>query len=390
MKIMKYIILNFAYGFGPFLRTTELALAINDILEQKGLERLGVIIPWVYGEKQKRIMQEEFGSIIRKNPDQLVLDNNLGQMLGSIFYGDQGYEESLRYYLANIKKIENKIKDYFADGLMVQNFAGLPVQIKSSQIAFCISRAPRVNFPIEFSYNASFAFISEILDRAIAETDITLDKNLFKSVAPYYFEIEAKQTLNFIAEPGTFSYLKERLPRHKNEILTPPNAALLPKKIDCGQIKKGIYLTVTGIPTLERLFQEAKRMGVKIYSNNPKAISGSQNALPHILGCPNILFHFARSGWGSAWLSLLKKSPFVTPAYDQKDDPEIYFNNICLEKMGLGLVYKGQSISDLIAFGKQYRLNANNIIKNLLAKYGTLDGISYTAEKIVSHYLNGI
>ena len=58
---MRYILANFAYGTGPYLRTTELAMAVSTQLQARGLGRLGVIVPWVYAERQRAIMAEEFG-----------------------------------------------------------------------------------------------------------------------------------------------------------------------------------------------------------------------------------------------------------------------------------------------------------------------------------------
>ena len=77
---MKYIILNFSSGFGPFLRTTELAVAVNNLLAEKLGQRLGIIVPLVYGERQKNIMLEMFGDIINRWPAELVLAEELGDL----------------------------------------------------------------------------------------------------------------------------------------------------------------------------------------------------------------------------------------------------------------------------------------------------------------------
>ena len=70
------------------------------------------------------------------------------------------------------------------------------------------------------------------------------------------------------------------------------------------------------------------------------------------------------------------------------DDPEVYFNNVCIEKIGLGKVYQGESIQDLLAWGEVYRTNAEIMERELLYKYGTVRGVPYTADKIVNHFLN--
>ncbi len=80
------LVTNFAYGTGPYLRTTELALAFNDELEARGHERLRIIVPWVYGEKQRSVMLEEFGTHLRQRRDEIVLDPGLGAELKRIFF----------------------------------------------------------------------------------------------------------------------------------------------------------------------------------------------------------------------------------------------------------------------------------------------------------------
>jgi hypothetical protein len=385
---MKYIILNFAYGYGPFLRTTELAVAVNEILEKRIGRRFHIIVPWVYGEKQKQIMHEEFAGIINKYPEELLLDKKLGGFLASVFYGEKDYEESLEFYLRNHKKIQKKIAAYFSHGLTAETFGGDRITIAKKDISLTITRAPRISFPIKPAYFSGFAFISEILERALSVDEVASDKKILKKLIPLYRKIEKKHELHFIAEPATFSYIKNRNKKYKTEILTPPNSALPKKSVKRYDIKQGIYVTVTGIPGLERLFKEARRLGLELYTNKPETIMGGKKALPDIIGCKKILLHFARSGWGSVWLSQFTGVPFITPAFDGLDDPEIYFNNICIDKLGLGKIYQGQSFVELLKFKSKYLKNVKKINRDLKNKYGTVDGIKFTAEKIVEHYLS--
>ncbi|MBU1131459.1 hypothetical protein KJ840_04970 [Patescibacteria group bacterium] len=383
----KYIIVNFAYGYGPFLRTTELALAVNDLLEKQIGQRFGIIVPWVYGDRQSQIMHEEFAEIIKKYPNEIFLDKKLGSYLESIFYGEKDYQESLKYYLDYYKKIEKDIVLYFSNGLISETFGGKKIIIAKKDIVFAITRSPRINFPIKLAYYSSFAFISEILERALTVDEIIVNKKILKMLIPLYRKIEKKHTLHFIAEPATFSYLKNRSKLFKTEIFTPPNI-ILPKKVGYGlKIKKGIYVTISGILGLERLFKEVRQIGLPIYTNKPELIRGSEKAPPNIIGSKKILLHFARSGWSSIWLSQLTGVPFIAPAFNKFDDPEIYFNNICIEKLGLGKIYNGQSLFKLLKYANEYKKNVEKHNKSLKNKYGTLDGVKYTADKIVNHFL---
>ena len=87
LEYKNYAVLNFAYGTGPYLRTTDLAIAFNAELERRGQPRLGIIVPWVYGDKQKKVMLEEFAGHEQKYPGEILLDAGLGAILKSIFYG---------------------------------------------------------------------------------------------------------------------------------------------------------------------------------------------------------------------------------------------------------------------------------------------------------------
>src|SRR6187399_1396230 len=95
------LVTNFAYGTGPYLRTTELALAFNDELEARGAARMPIIVPWVYGERQRTVMFEEFGAQAERHPDEILLDAALGGLLRGVFYsGARRYADSLANWLA--------------------------------------------------------------------------------------------------------------------------------------------------------------------------------------------------------------------------------------------------------------------------------------------------
>lgn len=388
MTTKKYIILNFTHGNGPFLRTMELALAVNNLFEKKGLKRLGIIVPWAYGSRQKTIIQENFKKNIKKYPGEILLDKNLGKYLEHVFYGgEKTYEESLIYLLENHKNTEDKIKNYLLNGLSAEDFFGNEVSVNKNDIAMEINRCPMVNFGITPSYYTSFAYMSEIFERSLEESAIIINRDILKKIIPYYSELERRQTMRFIAEPATFSYLGERPKKYDNEIYTPPNTnQTLNHRYFF--VRKGVYVTVTGITGIsKRLFKELHKVGLKIYTNKPGSIPLSKKARPTIVFHRNIFLHFARIGWGSAWLSWSTKTPLIALPYDPKDDPEVYFNNICIEKIGLGKIYTGQTIEELLKFGEKYEENVKLINNKLLYKYGTLNGVEYTAQKIADHFM---
>jgi hypothetical protein len=151
------------------------------------------------------------------------------------------------------------------------------------------------------------------------------------------------------------------------------------------RLAPGMYITITGIPGLERLYEEAKSLGLTIYTNDPDRLPGSVKATPDVLGSDAIKLHFARSGWGSVWGSMLLGRGIVVPEFDPADDPEIYFNNRCVEELGLGTTYRGEPLSELIARMRMLEPNIQKRNHELKTRFSTLDGNVAMAAHIVRH-----
>ena len=386
---MRYIITNFAYGTGPYLRTTELAIALNRELESAGAPRLGVIVPWVYGEKQKRVMLEEFGEHEAAHPGEILLDRRLGELLGRVFYsGERSYEVALSQWVEQGSALSEEAGIYLSGEFGCEDLAGNSRPTHGgSNIVLELARSPRVVFGVAPVYSVTFGHTSEILEHALAEprSALALDRRLVERAIPFARQIETRAAFHGLAEPSTFSYLADRKPRYPTEVAIPPTIS--PPKPSAEPLAEGIYVTITGIPGLERLYAEARRLGLKLYSNDPAAVPGSVYLSPHLIPNPAIKLQFARSGWGSVWLSQLAGTPFVTPAFDPADDPEIYFNNRCIEELGLGVVYRRQPLTDMLREAERLRPGIEERNRALRERLGTLDGNAYAAGLIAARYL---
>lgn len=380
---MPYLLTNFAYGTGPYLRTTELAIALNHKFEATGAERLGVIVPWVYAGKQKRIMLEEFGAHEAAHPGEILLDSRLGELLGRVFYtGERAYEAALGRWVEGEGAISREAQEYLKGELDLEDLAGDRRKVRGAEIVLELARAPRVRFGVAPVYNVAFGYTSEILEHVLEEppSAIAVDRDLVRKAIPLARSIESEAVFHGLAEPGTFSYLAGRAPRYPTEIAIPPTIA--PPKPSAGPLAEGIYVTITGIPGLERLYAEARNLGLKLYSNDPVAVPGSERLLPYAVANPRIKLQFARSGWGSVWLSQLSGTPFVAPDFDPADDPEIYFNNRCIESLGLGVIYRGQPLAELLDQAERLRPGIATLNERLRKRFGTLDGNAYAARLI--------
>ncbi len=415
-----YIVTNFAYGTGPYLRATDLAIAFNDELEKNGRGRMGIIVPWVYGEKQKRVMLEEFAGHEKKYPGEILLDKKLGELLRSVFYADCTYEEALRTWVKNYREVSQDAYHHLSFDVEVETLNGEKQMIDGTKIAVELSRSPRVRYNIAPAYYTSFASLADILERAQSIPDIAIDRALLKEGVQAAEWVEKRVKMRCIAWPATFGYLqepsssfhhterseaslensgmrsfanaqddrtgKQRGGRYNDEILVPPIAP--PPAPNHNEIEKGIFVTITGIPGLERLYQDAKRLGLKLYSNDTEIVTGSVYMSPHVIPNKNIVLQFARAGWSSIWISMIAGTPLVIPEFDAKDDPEIYFNNKSVEELGLGIVYRGQPLEEILEQASAITASSEKIKNEILKKWGTLDGNRYCVEIFVKDFCN--
>lgn len=383
----QYIVTNFAYGTGPYLRTTDLAVCFNNELERRGHERLDIIVPWVYGEKQKRIMFEEFYEHELAHPGEILFDPVLGQILKENFYGEhQSYAASLEAWISKYKNSSHTAKKHLSSSIFVSTITGQEKKIDARNIVVELNRAPRLTYDVAPSYFTSFGYISKILREieTVPEHIISVDRDLVKRGVEVADVVETGHRIHALAYPGTFSELPYE-PLFSSEILTPPIAPL--PKHSQEDLSKGLFVTTTGIPGLGSLYKDATRLGLKLYSNDIKAVPSSVFATPHIIPNTNTILQFARSGWSSVWISMISGTPLVMPAFDPTDDPEIYFNNRTVEALKLGLIYKQEPLEEILEKLPEITAACTDMSTKIKRKWGTLNGNQFCAERFVEDFL---
>ena len=384
-----FIIINFAYGTGPYLHATELAIAFNDGLERRRKERARIIVPLVYGERQRAIMREEFADFLRDRPDEILLDETLGSMLREIFYdGTADYALSLARWVERVRDASARAGEHLRSVFVVETLDGEQREVDGSSIIVELSRSPRVRFDVAPAYSTTFGFLSDIFSRAREESKgaIAISDELLARGIEQAKWIEEGQRMHAVGFPGTFTGgLTESL-IHINSFLTPPLTSQRPKDHE-PLPKRGILVTVTGIAGLERLYDEARGLGLELYSTTEGVPPGSRRVPPDVIIEQNIAFQFARAGWGSIWLSLTSGVPVVVPEFDPTDDPEIYFNNRMVEQLGIGIVYRGEPLGEIIERLSAVRSHQAKLCADILARWNTLDGHQVSAKKFASDFL---
>lgn len=376
----RIFVTNFAYGTGPYLRTTDLAIAVNNELEKAGHGRCRILVPWVYGSRQKTVMLEEFGMHNEKYHGEILLDAQLGGLLRSVFYtGTRSYEDALRRWVATCRDVSLAAREHLSGHIRAETLTGERVTIDGSRIIAELSRSPRISYDIAPSYFTSFAYVGEILERAQEEKGILVDRKLLEKGVEAARWVEENHRFHCIAYPATFAYFgNEQDQRYPAEILVPPIAP--PPAPNDEKVELGIFVTITGIPGLERLYADAARLGLHLFSNDTDAVPGSARMSPRVIPNKNIAFQFARAGWSSIWISMISGTPLVVPDFDPHDDPEIFFNNRSVEKLGLGMVYRGESLEEILKRSDELKKSMARMKDEVLHRFGTVDGNRSCAE----------
>ncbi len=385
---MSYIATTFAHGNGPYSRCVDWAIEVNSYREERG-KRLPIVVPLVYPGRQERIMQEEIGKeFITNHPDEILFDKKHGELLAKLMFKGNDYSENLRQLAEQYATVEAEVQRHLEGKRELQTFDGrtLELDLRDAELQLGLNNRMHTGLPNQFYTAGGAGPFDEILERAIADKEVKLDKEAMKKVLPIARRMIENQRVIFSNEPGVFSYDGSRIPR-SNEMLTPPFIHF-PKQDYTKLPGKGIYLLMTGIDGVREsgMYDAISQLGMHLFAPEftikslPEAIRNKAIPLaPSQLNNPDVVCQYARSGWSSVWLSHLAKKGFITPKHDERDDPEILFNQRGIVNLGLGTVIEDEprkAVEKAISLAE----NTKEFNGKLLSNYGILDGIVYAAK----------
>lgn len=384
---MKVIFTNPGSGNGPYVRTIEMGIELKNILEEQLDDKISIYVPWIYGERQKSIILEEFGNYLKSNPNLIILDKFLGQQFKKVLYDGRNYNIVMQNLIDSYDQVEKKIQNYLKGSFIGENLFGESIKINGSDIILEISRNPNVATNIKFSYYSSIGYFEKIIQKSIEFPELNFDEKLLKRVLPIANRIESYQQLYFQPEPSCFSYEKETKSFKENEIKCPPlfHPPIKNKK----DVSKGFYILVSGIPHLKKMYEYARKINYKIYTNQIlEDFKEAQREPPKIMNNPNIEFIFARPAWNTIWSSNLSKKPLIYLDYVDGDFPEIFFNIQTVKKYNLGIQFKKDiPIKNIIEESKSYVPRIIKYYNKIQQNYGTLDGIKFVCKIIANDFL---
>ena len=371
----EFIVLNINGGNAPYLRSLDLAFAMNRKRVNEGLFPFGIIVPLIYGNKQKEIIKDEFKDIDPEELSHVYFDEIYGGLLEKILFDGSDYSAYLRNLVAHQETIQSLIRDHFSVSITVKNIVGGLVCVKSDQLVLELSRNPVVNIGLPRRIYTSIVFFSEIITKTYLDNPLKLDLELLHSLRKVAERIEENYDLYILFEPSTFIGEEQEFKitvGGKEVHLSPP--LVQPLRLNgYSHNKPFIYASVSGIPHLTPLLQNA--------SIPQWDILNSKETSPRILLHKNARYHIARAGFGSIIKSVETLTPLIVPNYESSDDLEIYHNIKQLKKLNLAVILEGHLTNDVLKSAHLCLTDVVYLKKHLLGKYGTLDGASYIAEK---------
>jgi hypothetical protein len=390
---MKYAVLNVNCGNGPYCRSIDIVLSLNKRLLEVGQDPLGIVIPHLYGERQIRILQEEFSQAVDAHPEWFALDEKYGDLLAEILYSGKDYGAYLQGLVTKQPAVQKRIDEHFSSAIHVTSLDGKRSIVEPYALALTLSRNPIVSLPIFPSYYTSIHFFSDLINEGVK--DQLVDAEIAQSLLPILKRVEADHSAYFITEPATFSYRQPSM-RGPDEraMRVPPLVHPLEAVAGEGALKTGVsepcaYITISGLPQSQIRAGKEVVGDLKVYVSKEGAIAGADRRPPSFIAQPEVVLHFARSGWSSVWNSMFSETLFVTPRYQRDDDVEIFYNEKTLLALGLGeVVDVGAPALQQKELQAQYVGNVRRVKQRLREKYGSLDGVEFVAGEIAQRYLS--
>lgn len=392
MTNQAYILVNFGCGRGPFLRAIDLALAVRARLRRLGgAELIRILVPLVYREEMFRVIQEDFGGLLREDPNLFVFDPRLGHLSWALFYDGADYAITLNLLATAFPLVQQEIDKHLSGTLECHTLAGRTVMVSPEQIICSVSRNPNVRMGPFPSFYTSIGYLEKILRRTEKESWNEYPHDLLTQASEHVASVELQQTAWFQPIPSTFSFESNGVPWNERETQVPPLFHPPREQVWKDDLPQGLYVLISGIPNLGRLYKQVKRFGWVLYAN--EKIEGAPNLRilpPSYISHPAMVGVYARAGWNTVWHANLARKPLICPPFVVNDAPEIYFNNHTIETLRLGtLLPDDMMLDEAIARSREFQGSIDAYYGSIRARFGTLDGIEYSADTITASLQSG-
>jgi len=345
------IYVNPCHGNEPYILGTLIAYNAREKSGKKPL----IVIPHMYGERQRKIISEE----LKISPEEfaahnICLDEKLGQMHKQLLFSSNDFKGHLETAIKNQEAAQKAVTEHLKNNY--------------GHVYFEVNIASRVTSGATRTYFAFPVIISELLERTVQEKELskTFSAELLEPMIGIMKKVERSISMFFIPQYHTFSFDENRKP-HEHEIATPPLKPV-PKKSTEELHKNSMFCMLSGTDSeIQNVLKNAakfKEIGYHIIvppsakdADAPKEYE--RRILQDIISNKNLVKVMGRPGWGTLWLCQVGGKDFLPTSYTEGDDPEIYFNHKTLAKLPIALATARQE-----------------------KDFGTLDGIAFVVDKI--------
>lgn len=390
--MIQYLLTNFGCGNGPFLRAVDLAMAVRERL----LTRLGnqdeirVLIPYAYGEKMRTLLGEDYADALGANPSLFVFDEALGLLLKRLLYDGRDFQFTLEALANEYPDVQRLVDEHLSVSFEAVTFGGERVTISPSQMLASVSRNPNVRMGSVLSFYTSIGFLEKIFVRTMEDPSFSYDRVLMEKARQHARSLEDGQALWFQPEPSAFSFETPRDHWRPETIWTSPLFHPPESQTFADDLAPGVYVLVSGIPHLERLYDQVTKYGWTFYANQPLPhLKAARLLHPRFVGHPSIQAVFARAAWNTIWLTNLSRKPLLCPSFLKDDFPEIFFNNKTVEALGLGtILMPDTSVEDAVKKSVALQPAIDDYYSRLRSTYGTMDGLELVASQISKRLLS--
>ena len=338
------IYINPSHGNEPYILGGLIAKKVSEGLKKKLGGKSKIIVPHIYGSRQERILSEVgLRGIVHLDPE-------LGKMYEPLLFRNNDFSQHLTDLIDYQEEVQRKIREH--------------LKKEYGDIFFELNIGSKISTGA-LTYYAFPVIISELLERTLQEPELVrnFSQSKLEQALEIMQEVESGIQTFFIPDYHTFSYDRNRKPK-QNEISTPPLKSK-PKENKDDIPRMSTYFMISGTGSeLEYTLKEAENLqehGFHIIVPPWTETDKFEKRSPDVISNFNIVRVDSRAGWGTIWTCQLCEKQFVPLPYNSGDDPEIYFNVKTL-----------YSVNQYMATEIQEK------------KFGTLDGLSFVADQILS------
>ncbi|HVT01299.1 MAG TPA: hypothetical protein VHE53_03660 [Patescibacteria group bacterium] len=387
------LVLNPGHGNEPYIMATAIGREVSKKFESAGLEKPILVMPLLYGDRQKRIILEE-------NPNDasmIYFDEKFGDILKDIMFGSGDFGQHVAQVNAHYDEVDKMLNNRFninsesftARSAVTQESA----ELSPKNIVGVIETGNKVSVKVPHRYYAFPEVLSRVLNESIKHPELGFSEADMKKLANRMIKVEAAYSQVFIPWVSTFSYQNaEDLSTQPTTVEGVSRTYTPAMKSDIavtnGEVEPGVYIMFSGTGSASEanksLISAAHQAGIKAFAPPWENIEGAEKAPPSVMSDRNIQAIMGRSGWGTGWQAMQLEKPWLVTPYQRGDDPEIYFNNKTIEALKLGRLVGSEGISadELISAAQEISPGLASLNIAIRQRFGTTDGIDYIADNI--------